>query len=148
MPHGSVRTRSVSPVAFRDVPALPEDDLTAMPPRPTRIVPVSLTELAELAGARLVQPAAAVAQLAVTGATLRAQHVRAGDLFAALPGARAHGADFAADAITAGAFAVLTDPAGVDRPALRFKRLLSRTRRAPRREELVEEPAHAVPAVP
>jgi UDP-N-acetylmuramoyl-L-alanyl-D-glutamate--2,6-diaminopimelate ligase len=119
VPHGSVRTRSVSPVAFRDVPALPEDDLTAMPPRPTRIAPVSLTELAELAGARLVQPAAAVAQLAVTGATLRAQHVRAGDLFAALPGARAHGADFAADAIAAGAFAVLTDPAGADRPALR-----------------------------
>jgi UDP-N-acetylmuramoyl-L-alanyl-D-glutamate--2,6-diaminopimelate ligase len=124
VPHGSVRARSVSPVAFRDVPALPEDDLAAMPPRPTRIVPVALTELAELAGARLVWPDRAATEpasteTAVTGATLRAQHVRAGDLFAALPGARAHGADFAADAIGAGALAVLTDSAGADRPALR-----------------------------
>jgi UDP-N-acetylmuramoyl-L-alanyl-D-glutamate--2,6-diaminopimelate ligase len=49
---------------------------------------------------------------AVTGATLRAHQVRPGDLFAALPGARAHGADFAADAVAAGAVAILTDPAG------------------------------------
>ncbi|HEY0805737.1 MAG TPA: UDP-N-acetylmuramoyl-L-alanyl-D-glutamate--2,6-diaminopimelate ligase, partial [Pseudonocardiaceae bacterium] len=60
----------------------------------------------------------------VTGATLRAQHVRPGDLFAALPGAHRHGADFAADALTAGAVAVLTDPAGADRPALRGVPLL------------------------
>jgi UDP-N-acetylmuramoyl-L-alanyl-D-glutamate--2,6-diaminopimelate ligase len=113
----------VAPVAFRDVPALPEDDLTVMPPRPTSIEPVALIDLAELAGARLVQPAdvvspPATATATVTGATLRAQYVRAGDLFAALPGARAHGADFAAAAIEAGAAAVLTDPAGADRPAL------------------------------
>ncbi|WP_165913096.1 UDP-N-acetylmuramoyl-L-alanyl-D-glutamate--2,6-diaminopimelate ligase [Tamaricihabitans halophyticus] len=55
----------------------------------------------------------------VTGATLRAQHVLPGDLFAALPGARAHGADFAVDALAAGAAAVLTDEAGAARPALR-----------------------------
>jgi UDP-N-acetylmuramoyl-L-alanyl-D-glutamate--2,6-diaminopimelate ligase len=54
----------------------------------------------------------------VTGVTLRAQQVRPGDLFAALPGARSHGADFAADALAAGAVAVLTDPAGARRPAL------------------------------
>lgn len=52
---------------------------------------------------------------AVTGVTLRAAEVRPGDLFAALPGARAHGADFAAAAVAAGAVAVLTDPAGADR---------------------------------
>jgi UDP-N-acetylmuramoyl-L-alanyl-D-glutamate--2,6-diaminopimelate ligase len=51
----------------------------------------------------------------VTGATLRAAEVRPGDLFAALPGARAHGADFVAQARDAGAVAVLTDPAGRDR---------------------------------
>jgi UDP-N-acetylmuramoyl-L-alanyl-D-glutamate--2,6-diaminopimelate ligase len=106
----------VAPVAFRDVPALPEDDITRMPPRPTRIEPVPLPRLADLVGARLVGPAAD--RVDVTGATLRAQHVRAGDLFAALPGARAHGADFAADAVTAGAAAVLTDPAGARRTAL------------------------------
>jgi UDP-N-acetylmuramoyl-L-alanyl-D-glutamate--2,6-diaminopimelate ligase len=110
----------VSPVAFRDVPALPEDNLATMPPRPTRVEPVALAELAELGGARLVAPAG----VTVTGATLRAQHVRAGDLFAALPGAHAHGADFAAAAVAAGAVAVLTDPAGARRPALRDVPLL------------------------
>jgi UDP-N-acetylmuramoyl-L-alanyl-D-glutamate--2,6-diaminopimelate ligase len=48
----------------------------------------------------------------VTGVTLRAQHVRPGDLFAALPGARAHGAQFARDAVASGAAAVLTDEEG------------------------------------
>ena len=50
----------------------------------------------------------------VTGVTLRAQDVRPGDLFAALPGTRVHGAAFAAQAVAAGAVAVLTDPAGAD----------------------------------
>ncbi len=38
-----------------------------------------------------------------------------GDLYVALPGARAHGADYVADAVTAGAIAVLTDEAGAVR---------------------------------
>lgn len=50
----------------------------------------------------------------VTGVTLRSQDVRPGDLFAALPGGRAHGAAYAADAIAAGAVGVLTDPAGAE----------------------------------
>ncbi|MGU3501956.1 UDP-N-acetylmuramoyl-L-alanyl-D-glutamate--2,6-diaminopimelate ligase [Mycobacterium sp. C31M] len=50
----------------------------------------------------------------VTGVTLRSQDVRPGDLFAALPGGRAHGAAYASDAIAAGAVAVLTDPAGAE----------------------------------
>ncbi len=50
----------------------------------------------------------------LTGITLRAQDVRPGDLFAALPGSRTHGAGFAADAITAGAVAVLTDEPGLE----------------------------------
>jgi UDP-N-acetylmuramoyl-L-alanyl-D-glutamate--2,6-diaminopimelate ligase len=54
------------------------------------------------------------AVVALTGVTLRAQDVQPGDLFAALPGTRMHGALFAADAVTAGALAVLTDPAGVE----------------------------------
>jgi len=48
----------------------------------------------------------------VTGVTLRSQDVRPGDLFAALPGAKVHGAKFAADAVARGAVAVLTDEAG------------------------------------
>ena len=48
----------------------------------------------------------------VTGLTLSSQRVRPGDLYAALPGARAHGATYATDAVVAGAVAVLTDPEG------------------------------------
>ncbi|WP_240519268.1 UDP-N-acetylmuramoyl-L-alanyl-D-glutamate--2,6-diaminopimelate ligase [Amycolatopsis antarctica] len=90
----------------------------AAPPRPARIEPVPLTTLVARADARVV-PDRDAEEVSVTGATLRAQHVLPGDLFAALPGARVHGADFAADAIAAGATAVLTDPAGAERPALR-----------------------------
>ncbi len=48
----------------------------------------------------------------VTGVSLSSQRVQPGDLYAALPGARAHGASYAAEAIARGAVAVLTDPAG------------------------------------
>jgi UDP-N-acetylmuramoyl-L-alanyl-D-glutamate--2,6-diaminopimelate ligase len=48
----------------------------------------------------------------VTGVTLSSQDVVAGDLYAALPGANAHGARYAAAARDAGAVAVLTDAAG------------------------------------
>jgi UDP-N-acetylmuramoyl-L-alanyl-D-glutamate--2,6-diaminopimelate ligase len=51
----------------------------------------------------------------VSGCTLDSRAVSAGDLYAGLPGAHAHGADFAAAAVSAGAVAVLTDPAGVAR---------------------------------
>ncbi|MHA6800739.1 UDP-N-acetylmuramoyl-L-alanyl-D-glutamate--2,6-diaminopimelate ligase [Bounagaea algeriensis] len=87
------------------------------PPRPGHVTPVDVAVLAETVGARLVRHDGATtgAARAVTGATLRAQHVRRGDLFAALPGSRAHGADFLTEAVQAGAAAVLTDPAGVER---------------------------------
>ncbi|WP_344866174.1 UDP-N-acetylmuramoyl-L-alanyl-D-glutamate--2,6-diaminopimelate ligase [Amycolatopsis ultiminotia] len=91
----------------------------AAPPRPARIEPVPLATLLARAGARLIADRPDAADLAVTGSTLRAQHVLPGDLFAGLPGARAHGADFSGQAIAAGAAAVLTDPAGAERPALR-----------------------------
>ncbi|MGA8258147.1 MAG: UDP-N-acetylmuramoyl-L-alanyl-D-glutamate--2,6-diaminopimelate ligase [Nocardioides sp.] len=51
-------------------------------------------------------------QTHIAGLTLSSQRVRAGDLYASLPGARVHGIDFAASAIASGAVAVLTDPAG------------------------------------
>ena len=50
----------------------------------------------------------------VTGITHDSRLVRPGDLYAALPGSRHHGARFCADAAAAGAVAVLTDPAGRD----------------------------------
>ncbi len=94
----------------------------AAPPRPARIEPIPLGTLLARAGARLVAEGgdtSVAAELTVTGSTLRAQHVLPGDLFAALPGARAHGADFSDQAIAAGAAAVLTDEAGAERPVLR-----------------------------
>ncbi|WP_425469216.1 UDP-N-acetylmuramoyl-L-alanyl-D-glutamate--2,6-diaminopimelate ligase [Pseudonocardia hierapolitana] len=74
--------------------------------------PVTLDVL----GAAIGVPAGGAAT--VTGVTLRASDVRHGDLFAALPGSRAHGADYAAVAVAGGAVAVLTDPDGTRRPAL------------------------------
>jgi UDP-N-acetylmuramoyl-L-alanyl-D-glutamate--2,6-diaminopimelate ligase len=50
----------------------------------------------------------------VTGITHDSRFVQPGDLYAALPGNRLHGARFCAEAAAAGAAAVLTDPAGRD----------------------------------
>ena len=50
----------------------------------------------------------------VTGLSLSSGGVRAGDLYAALAGARTHGARFAAEAVAAGAVAVLTDAVGAE----------------------------------
>jgi len=89
------------------------------PLRPLRVTPVTVTEvvarLRETGSVEIVGDADA----RLTGATLRAHEVRPGDLFAALPGSRAHGADFAGDALARGAAAVLTDADGAARPALR-----------------------------
>jgi UDP-N-acetylmuramoyl-L-alanyl-D-glutamate--2,6-diaminopimelate ligase len=50
----------------------------------------------------------------LSGVSLSSQRIRPGDLYAALPGTRAHGIDFAPAAVEAGAVAILTDPAGAD----------------------------------
>ncbi|WP_371157063.1 UDP-N-acetylmuramoyl-L-alanyl-D-glutamate--2,6-diaminopimelate ligase [Jannaschia sp. 2305UL9-9] len=50
--------------------------------------------------------------LIIDGLAVDNRRVRAGDLFAALPGSTVHGATYAADALDRGAVAVLTDPAG------------------------------------
>jgi len=56
-------------------------------------------------------------EVTVTGIAVGSADVQPGDLFVALPGLRAHGADYAADAVAAGAVAVLTDAGGADRLA-------------------------------
>lgn len=81
------------------------------PPRPDRVRPTGLAELA----ARLEAEAPADTQ--ITGITHDSRAVRPGDVYAALPGARFHGADFAPQAADLGAAAVLTDPAGAERAA-------------------------------
>ena len=109
-------TRQVVPVACRDVPSA----VATAPPRPTSVEPVDTEQLAGLIGARITRVPGhdPSASWSVTGATLRAQHVRPGDLFAALPGTRVHGADFAGTALEAGATAVLTDETGLVRANL------------------------------
>ena len=59
----------------------------------------------------------------VTGISLSSQRVLPGDLYAALPGSRAHGASYAVEAARSGAVAVLTDETGRSwppKPVCRF----------------------------
>lgn len=74
-------------------------------PRPSRLS--SPCRLSELCGGY-----AGDADPTLTGVSLSDRLVRPGDLFVALPGRRAHGAQFAAAAVAAGAVAVVTDRAG------------------------------------
>ncbi|MFD8384433.1 UDP-N-acetylmuramoyl-L-alanyl-D-glutamate--2,6-diaminopimelate ligase [Streptomyces sp. NPDC059679] len=80
-------------------------------PRPLQVRAIPLRELADQLGIEAPEGAA------VTGITHDSRAVRPGDVYAALPGARLHGADFAAQAADLGAVAVLTDPGGADRAA-------------------------------
>ncbi|QNP75990.1 UDP-N-acetylmuramoyl-L-alanyl-D-glutamate--2,6-diaminopimelate ligase [Streptomyces roseirectus] len=82
------------------------------PPRPTQVSATSLADLAGRLGAPKPQATAEI-----TGITHDSRAVRPGDLYVALAGARAHGADFVAQAAGQGASAVLTDPAGESRAA-------------------------------
>jgi UDP-N-acetylmuramoyl-L-alanyl-D-glutamate--2,6-diaminopimelate ligase len=73
------------------------------------VTPRPLVDLAALVGATV---SGAADSAAVTGVTHAGGEVRPGDLYAALPGARRHGAEFVPQAAAGGAVAVLTDPAG------------------------------------
>jgi UDP-N-acetylmuramoyl-L-alanyl-D-glutamate--2,6-diaminopimelate ligase len=77
-------------------------------PRPIEEFKRTVESVAAIANATLTGDIATV----VTGLSLSSKDVQEGDLFIALPGENAHGADFAADAIARGAVAVLTDLIG------------------------------------
>ncbi len=77
-------------------------------PRPVGGRPLPLTALADLVGS------GDDGDREISGVALASSSVLPGDLYAALPGARTHGARFAADAVGRGAVAVLTDPSGRD----------------------------------
>lgn len=79
------------------------------PTRPDHPTPLALAAVARVAGA--ATPTGAE-DLPITGISLDSRRVQAGDLYAALPGAQAHGASFAQQAAASGAVAVLTDAAG------------------------------------
>ncbi|MDW4909041.1 UDP-N-acetylmuramoyl-L-alanyl-D-glutamate--2,6-diaminopimelate ligase [Streptomyces sp. ADMS] len=123
-PAPSLRSRGGAPGTLTAVPHADQYQTTqkGVPvtyPGPPRPVHVSATPLAELAG-QLGAPQPPTAQdgiVAVTGITHDSRAVRPGDLYAALPGARLHGADFVTQAAGLGAAAVLTDPTGAERAA-------------------------------
>jgi UDP-N-acetylmuramoyl-L-alanyl-D-glutamate--2,6-diaminopimelate ligase len=88
--------------------------------RPARQQPRPLADLGPLLGIRLasVENSFSPNELGFTsGITLDSRAVHPGDLYVALPGAKVHGAAFCADAVAAGAVAVLTNPAGRARAA-------------------------------
>ncbi|MER5884493.1 UDP-N-acetylmuramoyl-L-alanyl-D-glutamate--2,6-diaminopimelate ligase [Streptomyces sp. NPDC001941] len=87
------------------------DQYRNTPPRPARVRPTPLGELAARLGVESPGDGEA------TGITHDSRAVRPGDVYAALPGARMHGADFVAQAADLGAAAILTDPTGAERSA-------------------------------
>jgi UDP-N-acetylmuramoyl-L-alanyl-D-glutamate--2,6-diaminopimelate ligase len=88
------------------------NDLTeTMRTRPREVAHRTLADVA----AHLGTTVAAGDDPALGGISLSTRTVLPGDLYAALPGSRAHGADFVDAAAAAGAAAVLTDPDGAAR---------------------------------
>ena len=84
------------------------DDLART--RPGRPTPTPLGDLASWLGTTTDD-----GDTAVTGVSLSSRRILPGDLYVALPGARAHGIDYAVDAVSAGAVAILTDADGAAR---------------------------------
>lgn len=104
-------------------PSSPDQSLPEGGRRPEHPPVTRLEDLADIIGANLEvvgpdgspgRPAADHSGVSVTGIDLWAQDIRPGDVFAALPGTRAHGASYAAAAAGRGAVAVLTDAHGRD----------------------------------
>ena len=84
--------------------------------RPARLAPRPLSGLAELLGVGRTGNLRGGPAI-LSGVTLDSRAVRPGDLYAALPGTRTHGAAYSDQAVAAGAVAILTDPDGRDRAA-------------------------------
>ncbi|MFE5035278.1 UDP-N-acetylmuramoyl-L-alanyl-D-glutamate--2,6-diaminopimelate ligase [Streptomyces sp. NPDC056683] len=120
-PRPSLRSGAGAPGTLTAVPHADQSQTTQKgasvtypgPPRPVQVSATPLAELADQLGAAEPEPAERTVE--VTGITHDSRAVRPGDLYAALPGARLHGADFAVQAAGLGAVAVLTDPAGAER---------------------------------
>ncbi|MFJ3333525.1 UDP-N-acetylmuramoyl-L-alanyl-D-glutamate--2,6-diaminopimelate ligase [Streptomyces sp. NPDC086766] len=119
-PRPSLRSGAGTPGTLTAVPHADQSQTTQKgasvtypgPPRPDQVSATPLAELAGQLGAATPEGAAEV-----TGITHDSRAVRPGDLYAALPGARMHGADFVTQAAGLGAVAVLTDPTGAERAA-------------------------------
>ncbi|MEU9414110.1 UDP-N-acetylmuramoyl-L-alanyl-D-glutamate--2,6-diaminopimelate ligase [Streptomyces sp. NPDC051000] len=114
---GATAPGTLTAVSHADQPRTTRKDAPAVPPGAPRPVSVRPTPLPELAALVDVEATGEPTGPRITGITHDSRAVRPGDLYAALPGAKAHGADFAAQAAALGAAAVLTDPAGAERAA-------------------------------
>ena len=85
--------------------------------RPVRLAPRPLSGLAELLGVGRTESIQRSGFGILSGVTHDSRAVQPGDLYAALPGTRTHGALYSDQAVAAGAVAILTDPDGRDRAA-------------------------------
>lgn len=83
--------------------------------RPSTVIEVPLGTIGRAIGVAVPEASSAIP---VSGISLNSRRVAAGDVYVALPGATRHGADFALQAVTAGAVAVITDDAGARQLAL------------------------------
>lgn len=91
-------------------PNQPPAEPALEPARPRHARGARASELARALGAD-----APASDLTLSGVTLDSRSVEPGDLWCALPGANAHGAQFAAQAAGLGAAMALTDPSGRER---------------------------------
>ena len=82
------------------------DALSIRPKHPTAVPLAGIAERFGLSGD--------TRGLAATGVTLDSRDVRPGDLYIGMPGARRHGAEFAAQAAAQGAVAMLSDARGAE----------------------------------
>ncbi|MFF1563870.1 UDP-N-acetylmuramoyl-L-alanyl-D-glutamate--2,6-diaminopimelate ligase [Streptomyces sp. NPDC058293] len=122
-PHPSLRSMGGEPGTLTAVPHADQSQDTQKgvpvtypgPPRPVQVTATRLADLADQLG--VPAPQEPSASTGSTGITHDSRAVRPGDIYAALPGARFHGADFAAQAASLGAVAALTDPSGAERVA-------------------------------
>ncbi|WP_424214186.1 UDP-N-acetylmuramoyl-L-alanyl-D-glutamate--2,6-diaminopimelate ligase [Streptomyces sp. BI20] len=108
---------TLTAVPHADQPRTAQKDAPAAPPGAPRPQRPHRTPVAALAGLLDVPAPEGAETVEVTGITHDSRAVRPGDVYAALPGARAHGAAFAAQAAALGAAAILTDPVGAERAA-------------------------------
>ncbi|WP_026819647.1 UDP-N-acetylmuramoyl-L-alanyl-D-glutamate--2,6-diaminopimelate ligase [Arthrobacter castelli] len=89
--------------------------------RPANVASVSISTVVEFlqafgaAHAAVTSPLPEDTDVAVSGVSIDSRTVQPGDLYIGLPGARSHGAEFAPQAVEAGATVVLTDDAGARR---------------------------------
>ena len=85
--------------------------MSTLPTRPA-VTEHTLAEVeAHLVGVELF----GVSDVVVSGISLDSRTVRSGDVYAAIPGLKVHGAEFCAQAVANGARVILTDPTGMER---------------------------------